>query len=83
MARVIEAPAGVEIVRLDREGEWWVAQLAVHGILCIPFDVHESTRQERFPKEEDFMAYLGRQAQTMIELYGDAKKQHRDLEELA
>lgn len=64
--------ARIEIVRLRREGEYYDAQLAVDGVLSPAMEVHASVR-EAYPREEDFLSYLARSAETMIRIYGDAR----------
>lgn len=69
-----------EILELKKEGEWWYVQMAINGVPCLPFDVHESIRVEKFPAEEAFLDYLERQAQSMIDVFGDARQQHANPE---
>jgi len=64
----------VELVYIDplwHEGERTV-QLAVDGVLCVPFTVHKETL-ERFPTEEAWLDFLARQAVALISRYGDAR----------
>lgn len=53
-------------------GEFILAQLAVDDVPSVPFFVHKSVR-EQFPKEEEFMAYLTRQAKAVIKRCGDVR----------
>jgi len=62
----------VELLRLEKFGEWYTAQAAVDGTPCVPFHFHASER-ERFPTEESLMAFIERQARMLIEQYGDAR----------
>lgn len=62
----------IEIIRLTKSGEYYDAQLAIDGTLAIPMEVHASVR-EQYPREADFIQYLVRSAETMIDLYGDAR----------
>ena len=39
----------------------------------VPFSVHKSVRREKFPKEEDWIAYLKRMAKAVIARCGDAR----------
>jgi hypothetical protein len=62
------------IIELDtfNHGEYILAQIAVDEVPSVPFHVHKSVR-EKFPKEEDFLAYLGRMAKACIQRCGDAR----------
>lgn len=64
----------IGIISLDtiNHGEYVLAQLSVDDIPSVPFHVHKSVR-EKFPKEEEFMAYLGRMAKAVIARCGDAR----------
>lgn len=62
-----------ERIRIVKEGEWWIVQIAVDGVPCIPFEVHEYTRRSFFPNDTDFEKFLERKAEDMIALYGDAR----------
>jgi hypothetical protein len=64
----------IGLIELDamNHGEYYLAQLAIDGVPSVPFHVHKSVR-EKFPKEEDFMAYLARMAKTVIARCGDAR----------
>jgi hypothetical protein len=64
----------IGIIELDgmNHGEFYLAQLAVDEVPSVPFCVHKSVR-EQFPKEEDFIAYLGRMAKAVIARCGDAR----------
>ena len=64
----------VGLIELDtiNHGEYILAQLAVDGVPSVPFHVHKSVR-EKFPREEDFMAYLARMAKACIRRCGDAR----------
>jgi hypothetical protein len=64
----------IGIIELNsiNHGEFYLAQLSVDDVPSVPFHVHKSVR-EQFPKEEDFMAYLGRMAKACIARCGDAR----------
>ena len=64
----------ISLIELDaiNHGEYYLAQLAVDGIPSVPFHVHKSIR-EKFPKEEEFMAYLKRMAKAVVARCGDAR----------
>jgi hypothetical protein len=64
----------IAVIELDglNHGEFYLAQLAVNDVPSVPFHVHKSVR-EQFPKEQDFMAYLGRMAKAVIARCGDAR----------
>jgi hypothetical protein len=64
----------IGLIELDglNHGEYYLAQLAVDDVPSVPFHVHKSVR-EKFPKEEDFMAYLARMAKAVIARCGDAR----------
>jgi hypothetical protein len=64
----------IGIIEIDQEnhGEYILAQLAVDEVPSVPFHVHKSIR-EKYPKEEDFIAYLGRMAKACIQRCGDAR----------
>jgi Leu/Phe-tRNA-protein transferase len=64
----------IGLIELDdrNHGEYYLAQLAVDNVPSVPFHVHKSVR-EKFPKEEDFMAYLERMAKAVIARCGDAR----------
>lgn len=52
--------------------EWYVAQLAISGTLCVPFSVGADVIGE-MADEAQLMSYLENQASTLIEHYGDAR----------
>jgi len=64
----------IRIIEIDtmNHGEFILAQLAIDGVPSVPFHVHKSVR-EKFPKEEDFISYLGRMAKAVIVRCGDAR----------
>lgn len=66
----------LEILKLDDGPDGWTkAQLAYDGHLVVPFDFPKSVRYEEFPREQDFLFYLERQAVSLLETYGDAREQ--------
>ena len=69
--------ARLEILELDllRPGDYDFVRLALDGQLVTPFEVPKSVRREQFPRDEDFEAFLARQAETLLTEYGDAREQ--------
>lgn len=66
---------GTELISFAKDpdsSEWYVAQLAVGGNLCVPFSV-QAHEIGKLANEAQLMAYLERQAVTMISTYGDAR----------
>lgn len=63
----------LEILSLVDDGEWTVAQCAVNGTLAVPFSFHKATKLS-FKKDIELFDYLERQANALIEAYGDARK---------
>lgn len=64
-----------ELLELDPffdENGWRGARVAVDGIPSMPFQFHK-TALENCKTDEDFMGYLCRQGQAMIERYGDSR----------
>lgn len=64
---------GLEIIHLDTEGEFWLAQCAVNNRLAVPFSFHKSVRDE-FQNDRQFFDYLQRQSEHLLEQYGDARQ---------
>jgi len=62
------------IITLDsiNHGEYYLAQVAVDEVPSVPFFAHKSIR-EKFPKEDDFKAYLFRMGKATIARCGDAR----------
>jgi hypothetical protein len=62
------------VIQIDtiNHGEFLLAQVAVDEVPCVPFFAHKSIR-EKFPKEEDFLAYLFRMGKATIARCGDAR----------
>jgi len=65
-------PPQFEIIRFRKEGEYFDVQVAIDGVLSPSMEIHASCR-EQYPRDDEFEAYLLRSAQTMIDLYGDAR----------
>lgn len=66
---------GLEILELDTMGSDYVkARVALNGRLAVPFEIPKSTYIEDFKRREDFEAFLARQAQTLLDAYGDARE---------
>lgn len=59
----------------DQLNGWLMVRMAIGGKLAVPFEVPKSVRYEEFPREEDFLSYLERQAVSLLEAYGDAREQ--------
>lgn len=66
------AKSKIEIIRLRKEGEYFDVQVAIDGVLSPSMEIHASSR-EQYREEKDFLDYIARSAQTMIDLYGDAR----------
>ena len=62
------------IIQLDtiNHGEFLLAQVAVDEVPSVPFFAHKSIR-EKYPKEDDFLAYLFRMGKATIARCGDAR----------
>jgi hypothetical protein len=60
---------------LDRPGDYDLARVALDGHLVTPFEIPKSVRREQFTRDEDFEAFLERQAITLLAAYGDARMQ--------
>lgn len=60
--------------------EWFEAQLAVRGIPSIPFQIHASDR-ERFRNEDEWIGFLSRKAEELIEQYGDARAERPGMDD--
>lgn len=66
----------LEILELDTERPDYIfARVALDGRLAIPFEIPKSTYVEDFPRAEDFHSFLARQAQALLDAYGDAREQ--------
>lgn len=60
---------------LDRPGDYDFIRVAVDGHPVVPFEIPKSVRREQYVRDEDFLAFLERQATTLYESYGDAREQ--------
>jgi hypothetical protein len=62
------------LIQLDsiNHGEYYLAQVAVDEVPSVPFFAHKSIR-EKYPTEEQFMAYLFRMGAATIARCGDAR----------
>jgi hypothetical protein len=72
---------GTEILQFSRDRDdsnWYVFQLAINGIPCVPFSVSAPDILPMLDHEEQLMAYLERQAAAMIESCGDARNPKQD-----
>lgn len=63
----------VEIIQHKKVGEYYTTQLAIDGVLAIPQEIHASIL-EHFQSEKSFWEYLIRSAQTLIQVFGDARE---------
>lgn len=58
-------------------GEFYLVEGVLdHGnsfMKSVPFSVHKSIRKEKFPEEEQFIAYLQRMVKAVIARCGDAR----------
>lgn len=73
---------GTELLRFSKDtedSEWYVAQLAINGILATTFSVGTPVVYSFLEKGEEALAqYLERQASSLIERYGDARSPRPD-----
>jgi len=72
--------AGTEILRFAKDpdnSEWYVAQLAIGGVPCVPFSVG-APDVAAFSDEASLLAYLEQQASALIEAYGDGRNPRQD-----
>lgn len=62
------------LIELDsiNHGDYYYARVAVNGVPSVAFFAHKSVR-EKFPKENDFIAYLFRMGAATIRKCGDAR----------
>ena len=67
---------GLEILELatDRPGDYIFARLAFCGRLAVPFEFPKST-YSALRTTADLERYLGQQARSLLDLYGDAREQ--------
>ena len=66
----------LEILELDTmRSDYVFARVALNGRLAIPFEIPKSTFVEDFPRREDFESFLARQAEALLDAYGDAREQ--------
>ncbi len=64
-----------ELLELDvwpDENGWRMARVAVNGVPSIPFQFHNSVK-ETFKSEDEFMGFLCRQGEAVIQRCGDAR----------
>jgi hypothetical protein len=63
----------VELVRYNDLGNGDVqVQVAVNGVLAPMIDDHKSSR-ERYDSDEAYFAYIAKQSECLIHIYGDAR----------
>lgn len=69
----MQVARNVELVRYVDLGDGNLqVQVAVAGRLAPMIDDHKSTR-DRFSSDEDYFAYIARQSEALIHIYGDAR----------
>ena len=70
----------MEIIELvtDRPGDYDFARVAIDNQLVTPFEIPKSVRREQYPRESDFLAYVKRQAITLLAAYGDARERRTE-----
>lgn len=71
----------VDHFQLRKDGEWYEASIGLCGILAPSFQVHASD-YENFLTDESREAFLVRKAEEMISLYGDARDQRLEPQEV-
>lgn len=64
--------AKVEIIRLQKIGEYYDVQFAIGGVLAPSMEVHASAR-EQYRTEQAWLDYLTRSSETLLQMYGDAR----------
>jgi hypothetical protein len=65
---------GLEILELNTErSDWVTARVALNGRLAIPFEIPKSTFMEDFRDDDARESFLARQAQALLDSYGDAR----------
>lgn len=72
---------GAELLHFAKDpadSEWFVAQLAIDGVLGVKFSVPTPYVLSKGSDEQGLGEYLERQARTMIERYGDAREPRPD-----
>lgn len=62
----------VEPITFEKHGEFYYCWFSVDGEPAEDFTVHASVRDE-YPVEQDFMAYLCRQAISLYEEFGSVR----------
>lgn len=65
--------------RGTKMGEYRRVHVAVDGVPCIPFDVHEADFT-RFPSDRKRNEFLARQGMSLIEQFGDYRFPPRPIE---
>jgi hypothetical protein len=69
----MQVAPGVELVRYNDLGNGDIqVQVAIRGLLAPMIDDHKSSR-ERFRSDEGYFAWIGRQSELLIHVYGDAR----------
>lgn len=63
----------VEILEFKLKGDWYQVRVAIDGQVAPRFDIPKSYRYEEFPKDDQFEAFLARQARALLEEYGDQR----------
>lgn len=69
----MQVAPGVELVRYNDLGNGDIqVQVAINGSLAPMIDDHKSSR-ERYRSDEAYFAWIGRTAEVLIYIYGDAR----------
>lgn len=65
----------LEILEFDstRPGDYDFVRVALDGKVAVPFEIPKSVWREQFVNTEEFEAFLVRQAQTLLDEYGDSR----------
>ena len=70
---------GLEILELDaRHSDYVHVRVALNGRLAVPFEFPKSDYVDTFRRPEDLESFLARQAQTLLDAYGDAREQRQE-----
>lgn len=71
--------SGLEILELDPSGSDYVrVRVALNGHLVTPFEFPKSDYVETFRDEAALLAFIERQASTLLDTYGDARESRPD-----
>jgi hypothetical protein len=76
--------SGLEILELDASGSEYVrVRAALNGQLVVPFEFLKSDYVETFRRSDDLESFIARQAQTLLDQFGDARECRPDQEFVA